>query len=240
MKIFVIYIRGEDLIFLIFEEFFKVEGKKAKYEKTQTASQKRHLTNFSWERRRLLPRPEGPCSKVGQGGTWTPKSNRKPKGGHVGIHAAVTLQDGQRQKDQGWGPDWKRQPCPRPMETPRHGKTRESNVRKRLGHGTHSDRELCGSKARSGRTGTVLAGRLFATSSLGRFHPSSQPLCTQEGLGYGQRSVSSRRTRKAQAGRSGARGPGRQSCQRATRAHIPPTLSAHRGLPAWPGGHACL
>ena len=73
MKIFLIYIRGEELIFLIFEEFFKkkkkaffkVQGKKAKYEKTQTASQKRYLTNFSGERRRLLPRPEGPGSKVG-------------------------------------------------------------------------------------------------------------------------------------------------------------------------------
>lgn len=108
---------------------------------------------------------------------------------------------------------------PRPTEIPRHGKTRESNVRKRPGHGTHSDRELCGSKAHSGRTGAVLAARLLATSSLGRFHPGSQPLCTQEGLGCGQRSVCSRWTgRHRQEQGAWAR---TQSSQRASRAHLP-------------------
>lgn len=100
----------------MFEEEFKVQGEKAKYEKAQTASQKRHLTNFSWERGRLLPRQEGPGSQGGAGGgIWTPKSNRKPKQGHIGTQPAVTLQDSglqdsHRQKDQGWRRDWKREP----------------------------------------------------------------------------------------------------------------------------------
>lgn len=58
----------------MFEEEFKVQGEKAKYEKAQTASQKRHLTNFSWERGRLLPRQEGPGSQGGAGGEPGPQS----------------------------------------------------------------------------------------------------------------------------------------------------------------------
>lgn len=46
IEIFGIYIRGEEPTFLIFEEIFKVQGERAKYEKTQTASQERHLTKL--------------------------------------------------------------------------------------------------------------------------------------------------------------------------------------------------